>query len=211
MISTILDNSPSKAVSEVAAYAVASAYTSNYIDTSVGVGKGSHFYHKPMGKAIWQFMLYRGETPLHPLYVDAQSGAVVPLTDDEMRKVHERAAIAVAEAQEELPIDDQGYVLSEYARRTTNGYLSREVSLFCGATDGVLIPLEWAIWQFAIRFKLPEHGELGILGTIDVDAGSGEVIPLSPLQIEQMKARANAIVELQTQPAVHFSFNSGQS
>lgn len=108
-------------------------------------------------------------------------------------------AIAGIVIQDELPIDEHGYILAEYARRKTNGYLSREVSLFCGATDDVLIPLDPAIWQFAIRFKLPRYGELRILGTIDVDARSGQVFPLSSQQIEQMKARANAIVEFQTQ------------
>ncbi len=198
---TVLDYPSSRLVSETDAYAAASAYVVNHLNPSFGMGKGSHYYHKPLGKAIWQFILCVGKTPLDALYVDAQSGEVIPLTEDAIRKLHERAAIAIAKAQGKVTVDARGYILAEHARRKTNGYLSREVSLFCGATDGLLIPLEQAIWQFAIRFKLPQHGELGILGTIDVDARSGEVIPLSPQQIEQMKVRANAIVEFQTQPA----------
>jgi hypothetical protein len=83
--------------------------------------------------------------------------------------VRERATIAQAKANGVLPVDEQGFLSSEYARRKTNGYLSREVSLFCHATDGGFIPLGRPIWQFAIRFGLPNRGEVSILGTIDID------------------------------------------
>ena len=39
----------------------------------------------------------------------------------------------------------------------------------------------------------------GILGTLDVDAQTGEPIPLTHKQIKRMRARADAIVEFQTQ------------
>lgn len=197
----ILSNSPDQVITESEAFDAASIYVTDHIDASLNLGTGSRFYHKPLDKEIWQFLLCMEQTPLHPIAVDAQTGTVLPLTDREIDKIQQRAVIARGVAGNQLPVDEHGYILAEYARRKTNGYLSREVSIFCGATDGVLIPIKQAIWQFAIRFRLPEHGEIGILGTIDMDACSGEIIPLLPQQIEQMKARANAIVEFQTQSA----------
>jgi hypothetical protein len=133
--------------------------------------------------------------------VDAQTGDVIPLTDEQVRIVHERAAIAEARTRGELPVDARGYILGEYARRKANGYLSMDISLFCSASDGVFIPLVPPVWQFAIRFGLPRFGELGILGTLDVDAQTGEPVPLTSEQIEHMRARADAIVEFRTQTA----------
>jgi hypothetical protein len=137
---------------------------------------------------------------LDAIAVDAHTGAVIPLTDDEIRVRRERALIAAAQSQGVLPVDPRGYVLAEYARRKADAYLGMEISLFCNATDGVLIPLDRPLWQFALRFGLPRLGELGILGTLDVDARTGEPLPLTRYQINRMRARANALVEFQTQP-----------
>jgi hypothetical protein len=201
MQSTLEVTTRSPAVSEANAQQAASAYVTAQIDPTFTVVNGTFYYHKVLKREIWQFIIRCEQAPLDAIYIDAQTGEVIPLLEDQVRMVRERAAIAEAKTHQALPVDEHGYILAEYARRKTNGYLSREVSLFCGATDGVLIPLDHPIWQFAIRFGLPRLGELGILGTIDVDAHSGEVLPLTNQQIKRMRARADAIVEFQTQTA----------
>jgi hypothetical protein len=191
----------SPVVSEVDAQQAVSTYVTTHLDPAFMVVNGTRYYHKVLEREVWQFIIRSEQAPLDAIYIDTQTGEVFPLLDDQIRMVRERAAIAEAKTRGALPVDEHGYVLAEYARRKTNGYLSGKVSLFCGATDGVLIPLTRPIWQFAIRFGLPRLGELGILGTIDVDAHSGEVIPLMNQQIKRMRARADAIVEFQTQTA----------
>lgn len=188
-------------VSQVDAQRVASAYVADNVDPSFEVVDGARFHSKPLGRQIWQFIIRCEQAPLDAIDVDAQTGAVIPLTPEEIRAVREKAAIAEARTRGVLPVDAHGYVLSEYARRKANGYLGMEVSLSCDATDGVLIPLARPIWQFAIRFNLPRLGELGILGTLDVDARSGEIIPLTTKQIKRMRVRADALVEFHTQTA----------
>jgi hypothetical protein len=188
-------------VSEADAHRAACAYVADQIDPAFEVVEGTRYYHKPLGREIWQFMIRCAHGPLDAIHVDAKSGNVIPWDADKLRVIHEKAAIAAARTRGVLPVDAQGYVLSEYARRKANGYLSLEVSLACEATDGVLIPLARPIWQFAIRFGLPRLGELGILGTLDVDARSGEIIPLTTKQIKRMRVRADALVEFRTQTA----------
>jgi hypothetical protein len=201
MQSTLEVKPSSPTVNEADAQRVANTYVASNLDPGFTVVNGTQYYHKVLQREVWQFIIRSEQAPLDAIYIDAQTGEVIPFLEDQVRMVRERAAIAEAKTHHALPVDEHGYVLAEYARRKTNGYLSREVSLFCGATDGVLIPLTRPIWQFAIRFGLPRLGELGLLGTIDVDAHSGEVIPLTNQQIKRMRARADAIVEFQTQTA----------
>ena len=87
------------------------------------------------------------------------------------------------------------------ARRAASAYLGFQVGIAFSASDGIFIPLEQPIWQFAIRFRLPRLGLLGIMGTIDVDARTREVSPLSDLQIQQIQRRANVIAQHRTQAA----------
>lgn len=88
-----------------------------------------------------------------------------------------------------------------HARRTANGYLSREVGISFGAIDGVYIPLGNPIWQFAIQFHLPRWGQLSVMGTIDVEADTGKPVPLSSQEIEKIQNRADAIIQFRTQAA----------
>jgi len=188
-------------ISEADALRAASTYVAVNLDPTFEVVDGAQYYSKPLGRAIWQFIIRCAQGPLDAIAIDAHTGIVIPLTHDEIRVRRERAVIAAAQIQGLLPVDEHGYVVAEYARRKADGYLGMDVSLFCTATDGVLIPLGRPIWQFAIRFGLPRLGELGILGTLDVDAQTGEPIPLTHKQIKRMRARADAIVKFQTQTA----------
>lgn len=92
-------------------------------------------------------------------------------------------------------------ITDETARRTANSYLSREVGIPFGAIDGIFIPMKRPIWQFAIEFHLPRYGRLGIMGTIDVDAETGQPVPLIPKEILKIQDRSDAIIRFYTQAA----------
>lgn len=69
----------------------------------------------------------------------------------------------------ELTLPTSSLVDEAVARRAANRYLSRSVGIPFGAVTGVLILMATPIWQFAIEFRLPRFGMLGIMGTIDVN------------------------------------------
>jgi len=187
-------------VSEADAQRAASAYVTTHLDPTFEVVEGTRYYHKSRGREIWQFIIRCAYGALDAIHVDAKTGEVFSLEPQQLHVIRERAIIAEARTRGLLPVDERGYVLAEYARRKANGYLSMAVSLSCEATDGVLIPLAPPIWQFAIRFGLPRLGELGILGTLDVDAQTGKPLPLTSTQIKRMRVRADALVQFHTQP-----------
>ncbi|HMN26648.1 MAG TPA: hypothetical protein PKE45_00730 [Caldilineaceae bacterium] len=197
---TVLDKPTSTStVSRADAQLVASAYVADQVDPAFEVVDGARYYSKPLSREIWRFFVRCAQGPVGVIRVDAQTGAVNPLTTDEIRAMHEKAAIFVARQQGVLAVDTQGYVLAEYARRQADSYLGTEVSLFYSATDGIFVPLVRPIWQFSIQVRLPRLGVLGIMGTLDVDAQSGEVIPLTHKQIKRIRERADALVEFRTQ------------
>ena len=188
-------------VSQADAERTASAYVTANLDPAFEVVDGARYYSKPLGREIWRFFIRCVHGPVGAIRVDAQTGEVNPLAADEIRAMREKAAIFVARRQGRLPVDAQGYVLAEYARRQADSYLGAEVSLFYSATNGVFVPLARPIWQFAIQVRLPRLGVLGIMGTLDVDAQSGEVTPLTHKQIKRIRERADALVEFRTQTA----------
>jgi hypothetical protein len=188
-------------VSEADAQRAASAYVAAHIDPTFAVVDGTYFYSKPLGQAIWQFIIRCAYAPLDTIEVDAQAGAVIALPDDKIRAIQQKAAIAEARTRGLLPVDADGYVLAEYARRQADSYLGTDVSLFYSASAGVFVPLARPLWQFAIQVRLPRLGILGIMGTLDVDAQTGEVTPLTNKQIKRIRERADALVEFRTQTA----------
>jgi hypothetical protein len=181
--------------SQAEAQRSADEYVASYLDPSLRTGSGFLARHE---RPLWRFIIRSPHGPLGYILVDAATGAVVPLMDNEIRIIQEHALIAEAESRAELPVDAQGCVPSEYARRRANGYLNNYLSLYYSAADGIFIPLHPPIWQFTIRFRRPRCGAF-ILGTLDVDAQTGEPIPLTIDQIEHIMDRTNALIRHQTQ------------
>jgi hypothetical protein len=200
MLATIDVRPSPPSISQTDAQSVACAYVMAHLDPTFEVVSGAKLYSKPRASEIWQFMIRCGAAPLGVLAVDAHTGAVLPLTADEIQVVREKAMIAAARLRGTLPVNGQGFILAEYARRQADSYLGAEVSLFYSATNGVFVPLTHPIWQFTIQVRLPRLGILGLMGTLDVDARTGEVIPLTNQQIKRIRERADALVEFQTQP-----------
>jgi hypothetical protein len=181
-------------VSQEDARRAANAYVTSHIDPSFAVVSGFLLARE---HPQWRFIVRSPHGPLGYIRVDAETGAVVTLTTGELRIVQERALIAEAESQGKLPVAAQGYVPAEYARRRANGYLTDHLSLHYSATGGAFVRLSRPVWQFAIRFRLPRLSSAGMMGTLDVDAQTGEPIPLAPEQLEQIRDCTHAFIRAQ--------------
>jgi hypothetical protein len=80
------------------------------------------------------------------------------------------------------------------ARRYVNDYLTMYVSMTLHAVEPVLLLGEQPLWRLALEMRLRKLGPVARLGVIDVDAMTGDVIPLSAQQIRQLQDRANDII-----------------
>ncbi|MCL4863765.1 MAG: hypothetical protein KJZ93_30445 [Caldilineaceae bacterium] len=187
-------------VSEADAHAAACVYVAAHVDAAFEVVDGAHYFSRPLGRAVWRFFLRGEHGPVGAIQVDAQTGEVIGLTDDEIRVIHEKAAILAARKQGVLPVDGQGYVLGEYARRQAAGYLGDHIGMFFNATDPLFVPGDPPRWQVTIVFKRYHLGPF-TLGVMDVDAHTGEPFPLSKAQLKRIGERVDDLVAFRTSPA----------
>lgn len=86
------------------------------------------------------------------------------------------------------------HVSPDSARRRANRYLSLEVAMEFQPGEPMLVWRDHLIWRMPVTLHLPALGELATVGTIEVDAVSREVIPLSENQIHTMRVRAHELV-----------------
>jgi len=88
------------------------------------------------------------------------------------------------------------------AQRRARTFLAMAVTMMTRVGIPVLVLGERPVWRVPAYFSVPHLGEVGTLGAIEVDARSGEIIPLTPEQIAAMQNRAHAIATCLTSPAV---------
>lgn len=81
-------------------------------------------------------------------------------------------------------------VSPEEAQRRANGFLGMDVGVLIGADDPVLVWGERPVWRFTANMYLPHTGKIGEVGTIEVDAVTGQVVKPSPEQITAIQDRA---------------------
>lgn len=81
--------------------------------------------------------------------------------------------------------------IAEEARRRANSYLAQYVSTGYRAIEPELVPLEGPIWRFVIQYKAPTLSAIRV-GLLEVNALTGEVLPLTINQIETIRDRARA-------------------
>jgi len=93
-------------------------------------------------------------------------------------------------------------VAPDVARRRANGYFTRNVAMFITPGEPVLILGERPVWRMPAILRLRQVGEVAVIGSIDVDAKTGRVIPFSEDQITCIQARANDIATRLTLPAI---------
>jgi hypothetical protein len=184
-------------ISEAEALRAASTYVAIHIDPAFTVVNGTRYYHKLLRREVWQFIIRCPQGPLDAIHIDVQTGTVLPQTDEYVRVIREKAALLVAREQGGLPLNEQGYVLAEYARRRARSYLDTHLSMFYDGIDPVFVPGEPPLWQVTIVFQMYDSGPF-MLGVLDVEATTGEPIPLSMKQIKRIRERTRAIIRHQT-------------
>jgi len=92
------------------------------------------------------------------------------------------------------------------ARRKANGFLAGYIAMMVSAGQPTLILEDALVWRIPAVLRLPTFGEAGILGTVDIDAKSGDLQPLTPEQITRMQGVARALAtHFASSPATNFS------
>jgi hypothetical protein len=127
------------------------------------------------------------------IYLDARTGQVEALSDDRLREMCEAGAVQAAQARNELARDEDGYILRQHARIKANVWISDRVGLKVRAAGGTFVPLEPPVWRFSIWYHT-----FGPLTVIDVDAKTGEIEPLTALQLQAIREDVRALKRLQT-------------
>jgi hypothetical protein len=185
------DADRSAPIREATARQRASRYLTQTLGAPYGLGAGF------MRHGRWVFPVMSEQHTAHPapmvgvLEVDAQSGQLEPLSAAQIADMQEAGAVQAAQARGELARNEQGYVLRSHARIKASVWISDRVDLKVGASGGAWIPFDNPIWRFSI--SLHQEGEdLEPLGTIDVDATSGRVHPLTTEQIQAIQESVRA-------------------
>ncbi len=96
-------------------------------------------------------------------------------------------------------------VSPEQARRRANRYLGEYVAMALSATDPKLVlGSVHPAWRVSITLFWQPFGAIATLGSLDVDALTREILPLSSEQIETLQHKANDLItrlSLQTEAA----------
>lgn len=79
------------------------------------------------------------------------------------------------------------------ARRKANGYLTSEIAMAMRPGEPVLLWGQHPVWRMHIYLHLPDLGLISLRETIEVDAQTREIIPLSPEQITRLQEQAHAM------------------
>lgn len=194
----VATNTPT--VSEEDAHCATRDYVATYIDPAFAVVRDPSHRRQPHLQKTWRFFICCAAGPLRAIDVDAQSGQVLPFSDDEIRVIREKAAIYAARQRGVLPVNAQGYVVGEYARRQAERYLGDQLGMYFNGVDPVFVPGDSPRWQVTIVFKRYHTGPF-TLGVMDVDAQTGEPISLSKRQLHHIRERVHALVASYSQTA----------
>jgi hypothetical protein len=180
-----------KAVTKVAA---------QYIVATFGATYGIHSVY-PTGETWWVRIHclhpnLDGPVVVGSVRADALTGHVVPLTASEINDIQERATILAAHRQQELARDNRGNILPSQAKLKATGYVAEHIAHFATAQGQP----QWvegspSVWRVATALWLRGQGSVCDLGSVDVNALTGEVLPLSKEEITTRQKRARHAVE----------------
>ena len=79
------------------------------------------------------------------------------------------------------------------AQRKANGYLAQYVTMMVIAGTPTLFLSQHPVWRVPAILALAGLGEVSTIGTVDVDAETGEIIPLPESQLVRMQEIAHAL------------------
>ena len=91
-------------------------------------------------------------------------------------------------------------VSPDSARRKVNGYLALHVSMSLLAGKPVLLMNQPPIWQVPLEMKVEDGGPVATFGTVEVDAQTRELVPLTSLQIRTIQDQVNELLARLTSP-----------
>ena len=189
--------SPPTALGNGTVQQIANAYLSTMVGPAYRVGQSV----LRQGQWHCRVLCQRPDLQRTPIVgsitVDVKTGQVNPLTADQVRDLREAGAVQAAQARGELARDEEGYILRYHARIKATVWISDQTDLKVGATGGVFLPLDPPIWRFAIDFHLAET-YLNPLGVIDVNAQTGQVIPVTTDLLHNIRGCVRAAQRHQT-------------
>jgi hypothetical protein len=81
------------------------------------------------------------------------------------------------------------------ARRKVTSYIGREINLMMGGTEAALVYSKGRlVWRVPVILTSPFRGQIGVVGVVDVDARTGEL--LLPKNLEAtLRTNAHALLE----------------
>lgn len=189
--------SPPTALGNGTVQQIANAYLSTMVGPAYSVGQSV----LRQGQWHYRVLCQRPDLQRTPIVgsitVDAKTGQVNPLTADQVRDLREASAVQAAQARGELARDEEGYILRYHARIKATVWISDQTDLKVGATGGVFLPLDPPVWRFAIDFHLADT-YLNPLGVIDVNAQTGQVIPVTTDLLHNIRGCVRAAQRHQT-------------
>lgn len=187
-------------VTETACRTIVDQYLANRLGPTYHAGRGQ------LRNDAWVFTVtnQRADMKRIPavgaIAVDAVSGQVEALTDDQIRNMREAGAVQAAQERRELARNEDGYILRRHAWIKASSWLSNYVGMKIGAENGQFIDQEPPTWRFSIVCYL-RNLETCSFGAIDVDAITGQVTPLPEPQIQTIQEAVSAAVRYQKQTA----------
>jgi hypothetical protein len=100
---------------------------------------------------------------------------------------------AESEIKVELTLTSKVNFTSHVAQRRVSKLLLDRVGLLYGERPSLVVN-DRLLWRVPIWFSLPTTGPLGQVGTLDVDAQTGEIL-FNPEILDELRERANALVK----------------
>ena len=83
--------------------------------------------------------------------------------------------------------------ISAYAaRQKVNDFVLHDVSYMMHAGDATLVLSDRVYWRVPIILSLTSRGDVGEVGTIDVDVETGQML-VTPQMLEEINARAEGL------------------
>jgi alpha-D-ribose 1-methylphosphonate 5-triphosphate synthase subunit PhnG len=85
------------------------------------------------------------------------------------------------------------HIPSQDARRQVHRWLLLEVSHMMGTEEPTLVVGDNTVWRVPVHLSTPQSGVVGKIGTVDVDAATGELLALATCKL-QFEQRAQALM-----------------
>ncbi len=78
-------------------------------------------------------------------------------------------------------------IAAETAQRKVSAWLLNEVSYLIGAESPLLVLGERPVWRVPARIGFPSIGRVGVIGNVDVDVETGEMLELSGRKAKMLR------------------------